>query len=243
MHLGAAYLTCALALSTLVLCTIFRGKTLCDPRIATLKKLAIIWLVLNFLLAFAVYNRLYIYIDLNGLSWRRIAGLLGSTAVVLGLIMVMRMILLSQGIRWLVYRYAWSVLAVIFIGYVFPFSWYISHHNVSRVMNGDLAPSIFLFPTSLDMPEHYLASLPLLESEDEIIREGAMAFFAVYYSSLERASTPKGYYHWTSFQWSEQRLKQALEPRKEELRLYMERPYSEREETIKKFRRYTNRWI
>jgi len=243
MHLGAAYLTCALALSTLVLCTIFRGKTLGDPRIATLKKLAIIWLVLNFLLAFAVYNRLHIYIDLNGLSWRRIAGLLGSTAVVLGLVMVMRMILLSQGIRWLAYRYAWSVLAVIFIGYVFPFSWYISHHNVSRVMNGDLAPSIFLFPTSLDMPEHYLASLPLLESEDEIIREGAMAFFAAYYSSLEKESCPQGYYQWTSFQWSKQRLIKALESRKEELRLYMERPYSEREETIKKFRRYTNRWI
>ena len=243
MHQGAAYLALALALSTLVLCTIFRGKTLYDTRLDMLKRLAMIWIVLNFLLAFAVYNRLYIYIDLNGLSWRRILGLLGSTCVVLGLIMVMRMILLSQGIRWLVYRYAWSVLAVVFIGYVFPFSWYISHYNVSRVMKGDIAPSIFLFPESWDMPEHYLASLPLLESEDEILREGAMAFFADYYSSLEKESTPKGYYRWTSFQWSKQRLIKAMEPRKEELRVYMARPIPERERAIQKFRMYTRRWI
>ena len=241
MHNGAAYLTLALALSTLVLCTIFHGKTLLDPRIKMLKRLAVIWTVLNFLLAFAVYNRLYIYIDLNGLSRLRITGILGTTAVVLGLIMVVRMILLSKGIRWLLYRYTWSVLAVVFIGYVFPFDWYVSHHNVSRVMKGDLAPSVFLFPVPLNEPEHYLASLPLLESEDEIIREGAQAFFASYYSSQKLDNFSRGY-QWTAFQWSRNILKNTLEPRKEEFQTHLNNS-TRKKEAMEAFRKYTNRWI
>jgi len=246
MHQGAAYLTLALALTTIVCCTIFHGKILLDPRIKTLIRLAVIWLALNLLLAFAVYNRLYIYIDLNGLSMRRIAGLLGSTAVVLGLIMVVRMILRSKGIRWLVYRYTWSVLAVIFIGIVFPFDGYVSHHNVSRVMKGDLAPSIFLFPNryspqSWSEEEHYLASLPLLESDDEIIREGAKALFANYYLSVKRERYYEGY-QWTAFQWARHILMNRLESRKEEFQVYLD-DSAQRQEAIQTFRRYTNRWI
>jgi len=241
MHNGAWFLTLALALSTVVLCTVFQGKTLFDPRIQTLRRLAMVWIALNFLLALAVYNRLYIYIDLNGLSRLRIYGILGSTAVVLGIIIVMRMVLLSKGLRWLLYRYTWSVLAVIFITFIFPFDGYISHHNVSRVMKGDILPAIFLFPSSLDEPEHYLASLPLLECEDEIIREGAKAIFAEHYLSQVSGSSDWGY-RWTAFQWSEGVLKNKLESRKEELQTYLDNAFL-REEAIKKFRQYANRWI
>ena len=241
MHQGAAYLTLALALSTIVLCTVFQGKTLLDPRIQTLRRLAMGWIILNFLLAVAVYNRLYIYIDLNGLSQRRIAGLLGTTAVVLGIIMVMRMVLLSKGLRWLVYRYTWSVLAIIFIGYVFPLAWYVSHHNVSRVMQGEIPPAIFLFPPERDAAEHYLAPLPLLDCEDETIREGARALFAQYYSSMQSGGTDWGY-RWTAFQWSQRILKNRLESRKEELEPYLNNIHR-RNEAIQKFRQHTNRWI
>jgi hypothetical protein len=241
MHEGAAYLTFALALSTIVLCTVFRGKTLLDPRLSSLKRLALIWVATNFLLAFAVYNRLYIYIGLNGLSERRIAGLLGTTAVILGLIMVVRMILLSKGIRWLVYRYTWSVLAIILIGYVLPFGCVVSQHNVSRVMKGDILPAVFLFPThASSAPEHYLASLPLLESEDEIIREGAKAILAEYYSS--RKTGTAGYYQWTAFQWSRCILDKKLKSRMDELQPYLDDDKL-RKQAIEKFRRHTRRWI
>jgi hypothetical protein len=240
MHDGATFLTFALALTTIVLCTVFHGKTLLDPRIRTLKRLALIWIALNFLLALAVYNRLYIYIDLNGLSQLRIAGLLGTTAVILGLMMTVRMVILTQGIRWLVYRYTWSVLAVIFVGYVFPFAWYVSHYNVARVMKGDLAPSVFLFPKhDVFNTEHCLASLPLLDSDDEIIREGAKAIFADYYAS--RGSDSDWGYPWTAFQWSQHILDSRLESRKEELQPYLNVVL--REQTIQKFRQHTKRWI
>ena len=47
---------------------IFRGRTLRDRRLARLRGLAWIWSVENFVLALTVYNRMYIYIDFNGLS-------------------------------------------------------------------------------------------------------------------------------------------------------------------------------
>ena len=93
------------------------------------------------------------------------------------------------------------------------------------------------------MPEHYLASIPLLESEDEIIREGAMMLFAIYYSSLEREAQQEERYRWTSFQWSKRILKRTLEPRREEFQSYMNLPRDEREQIIQKFRSHTRRWI
>jgi hypothetical protein len=246
MHQGAAFLTLALALSTVVLCVVFQGKTLLDPRIKTLRQWAMVWIALNFLLALAVYHRLYIYIDLNGLSRLRIYGILGSTAVVMGIIMVMRMVLLSKGLHWLLYRYTWSVLAIIFIAYIFPFDGYISHYNVSRVMKGDILPAIFLFPSHFfpsqgDQSEHYLASFPLLESEDEIIREGARAIFAEYYLLLEYNHWNWGY-QWTAFQGSQSILKSRLEARKEELQVYLN-DSSKGKEAIRNFRQHTKRWI
>ena len=116
------------------------------------------------------------------------------------------------------------VLAIIFIGYVFPFGWYVSHHNVSRVVKGEILPAIFLFPAERDMAEHYLASIPLLEYEDEIIREGARALFAQYYVSLQSDDSDWGY-RWTAFQWSQSILKSRLESRKEELQTYLHQQY------------------
>ncbi len=240
MHLGAAYLTFALGLSTLILCAIFQGDMLRDPRIGRLKRLAGIWSALNFLLAFSVYNRLYIYIDLNGLSRLRIIGLLGTTAVVLGLVMVVRMFLLSKKIDWLLQRYAVSVFAVVFLGLVFPFDMLIAHHNVARVMRGDLAPSIFLLRHP-ESAEDYLASLPLLDSDDPIIREGAWALFAEKFPTL-CAPPPPDKYGWTAFQWSEKRLRKALESRRGELDVFL-LDYSKREKAIDSFRKYTDRWI
>ncbi len=240
MHLGAAYLTFALGLSTVILCIIFQESMLRDSRIGRLKRLAVIWSILNFLLAFSVYNRLYIYIDLNGLSRLRIIGLLGTTAVVLGLVMVVRMFLHSKKIDWLLQRYAWSMFAVVFLGLVFPFDMLIAHYNVSRVMQGDLAPSIFLLrdPNSA---EDYLASLPLLDSDDPIIREGAWALFAEKFSKL-CVSPSSDKYEWTAFQWAEKRLLDALESRQEELDVY-QLDYSKRQKAIERFRKYTDRWI
>src|SRR5690606_4545025 len=65
-HEGAAWLTVALAATTFVLSAIFRESTMRDPRVESLKRLAWGWSALNLLLALAVYNRMWIYVDFNG---------------------------------------------------------------------------------------------------------------------------------------------------------------------------------
>lgn len=240
MHEGAAYLTLALALSTIMLCGIFRKNILRDPRIANLKKIACTWTLLNFLLAFSVYNRLSIYIDLNGLSRLRVIGLLGVSSVVLGLIMVARMFLRSRDIFWLFPRYYWCVFSMFFVGLVFPVDYYVAKHNVNRVMNGDRLPSIFLLrhPGS---SEEFLASIPLLDCRDEILKEGACALFAEHYLRVQK-TLPENTYRWTAFQYSRDRLLKILEERKSELEPYLN-DLSKRKEAISVFRTHTDVWI
>ena len=83
-HQGAFWLTVALALATALLSMMFRGEVLSDRRLVYLKRLALIWSLENLLLSAAVYNRLLIYIDFNGMTRMRVIGLLGISAVVAG---------------------------------------------------------------------------------------------------------------------------------------------------------------
>lgn len=55
-HAGAAWLTVALALATVVLSAIFSGRMLRDPRLGALHRLAWIWSSLNLLLAVIGYS-------------------------------------------------------------------------------------------------------------------------------------------------------------------------------------------
>jgi hypothetical protein len=74
-HEGAAWLTVALALATVVLSAIFRGDVLRDPRLPKLQRMAWLWSFENLLLALAVYDRLFIHIGFKGLTRMRIIGL------------------------------------------------------------------------------------------------------------------------------------------------------------------------
>ena len=91
-HQGAFWLTVALAMATLCLSAMFRGRLRYDPRLANLKRWGAIWSALNLLLAIAVYNRLWIYVRFNGLTRLRIVGCLGVATVVVGFILVLRKI-------------------------------------------------------------------------------------------------------------------------------------------------------
>ena len=80
-----------LALATVVLSLIFRGRTLGDPRLPALQRLAWIWSLENGLLAITVYNRLLIYIGFNGMTRMRLVGLFGISCVVVGFALVRKL--------------------------------------------------------------------------------------------------------------------------------------------------------
>ena len=162
------------------------------------------------------------------------------TAVLLGLIMVVRKVQLAKSFAWLISRYTWSVLAVVFFGLVFPVDHCIAHHNTQRVMRGDLLPGIFLFPVE-ECYEALIPSLPLMDSDDPVIRDGARAIFAEEFLSLRRGPA-ENTYRWTFYQVSRERLRRKLEKRHEILIPYIS-DQDLRDRHIGKFRKYTERWI
>ena len=136
-HQGAFWLTVALAVSTLTLSCIFSGSILKDPRLGRLKQLAILWSILNFILAIAVLNRLSIYISFNGLTQLRIVGFLGIASVAFGFALVVIKILRNKGFVWLIHRQLWVPFAATVVFALLPIDYIVNQHNTRRVLSGE----------------------------------------------------------------------------------------------------------
>ncbi len=187
-HQGAFWLTVALALSTFVLSAIFRGSMLSDPQLPLLKKLAAAWSALNVVLAIAVCNRLYIYVEFNGMTRMRVIGLLGIACVVAGLLLVVAKIWRDRDFVWLIHRQLWMpVLAVIAFA-ILPVDWIVHESNVRRVLQGEPASSVQII-SHLHSAEGALPLVKLVDHEDPIIRDGVRAVLAVWAQELGVAPT------------------------------------------------------
>ncbi|MEM7476535.1 MAG: DUF4153 domain-containing protein [Planctomycetota bacterium] len=193
-HKGAFWLTVALALSTIILSEVFRRKTLLDPRIHVLRRLAIAWSGLNLLLSIAVYNRMLIYVDYNGLTRMRIIGFLGITCVLAGFIFVLIKILRSRSTIWLLHRQAWLPVLAIITYAILPVDWLVNRYNVSQVVGEELAPATQLI-SQTTTAAGMLPMFQLIDHPTPEVREGTRALLAVWAldlgesESLERPST------------------------------------------------------
>ena len=250
-HEGAAWLAIALGLSTVILSSVFRASMLRDPRIGTLRTLAWTWSFLNIVLALAVYNRLYIYIGFNGMTRMRVVGLLGMTAVLIGFIMVVRKIAAGKSFGWLLSRFTWTVLTMLLLNCLLPVDYLVHRYNVSRILRGDLAPSVQITVHPCGS-EGYLTFLSLGHCDDEIIREGVRAHLANKLFTMKRAEidrtigreldgSPCKDYAWTRYQMADVLLRQQLEANREILSNYIDNR-AKADEAFKRFADYAYRW-
>jgi hypothetical protein len=238
-HEGAAWLTVALALATLVLSVIFRGEVLRDWRLARLRTWAWIWSGLNLVLAAAVYNRMFIYIDFNGMTRMRTIGLLGISCVVVGFILVIAKIVRQRSFLWLVHRQLWTLAFFVYLYLLLPVDVLIHQYNVRQVLAGNLAPVV-------QVTEHPVSSegvmmlTPLLESEDPIIREGIRAMLAERFAELNAVAAIRHEQDWTAYQHADQLLLNHLDRLRPQWQDYAEK--SVRETTLERFREYAYQW-
>lgn len=188
-HQGAFWLTIALAVSTLTLSCIFSGNILKDPRLGRLKNLAILWSVLNFVLAAAVLNRLFIYVNFNGLTQLRIVGFLGIASVAFGFALVVLKILRDQGFVWLIHRQLWVPFAATVFFALLPVDYIVNNYNTRQVQSGNTPPVVQLIAHKTS-PEGALAILPLVSHEQPEIREGVKALLATWAIELGVAEDP-----------------------------------------------------
>ena len=238
-HEGAAWLTTALALATIVLSAIFRGAVLDDPRLTRLRKLAWIWSAENLLLAIAVYHRMSIYIGFNGMTRMRTVGLLGMTAVVVGFVLVVYKIMKGRDFVWLVNRQLWTLAAAIYLYAVIPVDMLVHSYNVRRVLAGDLAPSVQISVHPINSAG-ILVLHPLLNCDDQNIRNGIRAMLAERALGAEQSELKRASQNWTSFQLADRLLLNQLRGLEADWAEYTDT--TKRQVALQRFHDYAYQW-
>ena len=238
-HEGAAWLTASLALATVVLSLIFRGNVLGDPRLPQLRRLAWVWSVENLVLAATVYNRLWIYVAFNGMTWMRMVAIFGVSTVVAGVVLVIAKIAQGHDFAWLVRRHLIALALAVYLFVLTPIDAIVYTYNVHRIVAGDLAPSVQISVHPIDS-EGILVLQPLTQSDNEIIREGVRAILAERAIGLERASQQPDWQHWTAFQLADRVLAAKLEAIRADWEPYADA--SKRTAAVSRFDAYVYQW-
>ena len=238
-HQGAAWLTAALALATVVLSLVFRDGILRDPRLPRLRRLGWIWTVENLILAATVYNRLWIYVGFNGMTRMRTVAIFGTSAVVAGLLLAVWKIARNRDFVWLVRRDLWALAIVIYLYAVTPVDALVHSYNVRRILAGDLAPSVQITEHPVDT-EGMLVLQPLTHCADEIIREGIRAMFAQRAAQLDAYPAAPERRDWTAVQLEDERLREHLHALPDRWSDYSEP--ARRNAAIERFRSYAYQW-
>jgi hypothetical protein len=244
-HEGAAWLTVALALATVTMSLIFRGQTLVDPRLPRLKCWAWAWSALNLLLALAVYNRLFIYVGFNGMTRMRMVGLFGTTAVILGFLLAVYKIAKHRGFVWLFRSDLWALAATIVLYALTPVDLLVMRYNAHRILSGDSAPSVQISVHPIDA-EGVRELLPLLDCQDEIVRDGIRALCVQRWTLSQRgpAHRPIAVTHWDDFsrlQISERLLVRELAQRRDRWDDFDRNP-AQATAAWQKFKDYAYQW-
>ena len=238
-HEGAAWLTVALAVATAVLSAMFRGPVFADPRARRLRRLAWIWSAENLLLAAAVYNRLFIYVDFNGMTRMRVVGLLGISAVLGGFVLVVWKILRQRDFFWLIQRQLWVAALMVFLGAVLPVDLLVHRYNVARIMAGDSAPCVQISVHPI-ASEGLLTLFPLLDCPDEQVRSGVRAMLAQRADEAEARALRCKKDGWTTYQVADRKLLERLREHSERWAEYAD-PF-QRATAVGQFHDYAYQW-
>lgn len=242
-HAGAAWLTAALALATVVLSGIFQAPLLHDPRIDRLRRLAWTWSSLNLVLAITVYNRLLIYVRFNGMTAMRTVGFVGITTVLVGFVTVICMIARRRNFGWLIERHLWTFCLALYLLAVLPIDWLVYRFNSNQILQGNLPPAVQITEHELDLSA-WLVLFPLVDCDDEIIRDGIQSRLAEMYfgefrnpSVLQHREADR---HWTGRQLVEHQLRLRL--RDEATRWEVWSDPQKRERAWTRFKDYAWQW-
>ena len=239
-HMGAFWLTVALALATVLLSIIFRGSILADPRIGGLRYLAWLWSAQNLLLSLAVFNRLFIYIDFNGLTRMRMVGLFGTAAVLGGLILVIYKIARQRRFFWLVQRQLWVLGLTVLIYVLLPIDMIVTRSNVRAVLAGKTSACMPIGVKELTT-ESLFALTPLINCDDPVIRDGVQAHLARHDERLSALLESRQQLGWTAYQAADSKALNHLIQHRDRFAQFAKNP-SAQKRAIEALREYAYQW-
>jgi hypothetical protein len=251
-HQGAAWLTLTLAMSTGLFIVLFPVQLRSHSRARTLKYLALAFFALNLLLALAVYHRMNIYVNYNGLTRMRIVGYVGVSCVVIGFVLVLARVLAGKAWYWLVTRQIWTFLACLYLLALLPMDVMAHRWNLAQWKRGYEPPAVQLTHHPLS-DEGLLVAMELLDQQDEQSRNWFMATLAQRAldsgrvkwkpdSDQELAGTPRLMDDsWGEYQGSTSLLEQAIKPHWDEILPFL-KSSEERDRAIRQWKNWTYQW-
>jgi len=238
-HEGAAWLTVALALATLVIGVVFQGRLLRHPSLGRLKRLAWTWSVENFTLAVCVFHRTQIYVDYNGMSRMRVVALFGIAVVVAGFVLVIVKVARGKNFLWLVRRQLWALAITVVLLALMPVDWIVTRYNVKQVLGGNPVPIVQIVVHRINaggLPQ----LVPLLNGPDPAVREGVAALLAEEEEQLQAAQDEADEKGWSHTQFARTHALEALKAHRGSWAEYADSAV--RRPALEAFRAYARRW-
>jgi hypothetical protein len=211
-----------------------------DPRLDRLKRLAWLWSIENFVLAVAVYHRLWIYIGFNGMTRMRTIGIFGTSTVVAGFVLVLWKIARQRDFAWLVRHQLWVLAFATYLYALTPVDTLVVQYNVRRILAGDPAPSVEISVHPISS-EGVLLLRPLLDCDDAIIREGVRAMLAERLDEAESQARRRETLGWTTYQLADQIVLRGLRDSGDRWSDY--RDQEARSRALKAFHDYAYQWF
>lgn len=195
-HRGVAWLTLALALSSLVLGGLFSGPLRDHPRRGRLVAWAHAWAAQNLVLAAGTFRRIQMYVDYNGLTRLRVVGIAGTALVVAGLLLMAWKVHRGKGVLWLLRCDIAALFVALSLLALLPIDAIVSRFNAGRALAGNLKPLVWIAEQPIS-DEGLPPILSLLEHRDPAIRTGVAAFL---HRRLDRMPRQAPAASWTLFQ-------------------------------------------
>lgn len=167
-HDGAFWLTISLAMTTVTAAVLFRHGVV-------QRRLAFAWLAQNLFLGLGTYRRIAIHVSTSGLSSLRIAGMVGTTVVLSGVVLVAWKLFSRKSTMWLVRRQLDAAVLGLALFAVAPTHMIGARVNVARIEAGDYRALVHVHEQARET-ESAAELLPLLDHPDLRVRQGVAVY-------------------------------------------------------------------
>jgi hypothetical protein len=176
-HEGAAWLTVALSLTTMVLSVLFRDSLTVDEGAKRVRALAYAWIGQNLFLAVGTFARMAMHVSYSGMSDLRFVGFFGATLATGGLVLAFVKVRHGRTFGWLVRRQldAFVVMAALYV--LLPTHRISAAINVSRLENDQLGALVHVHEQAKN-DESVATLIPLLHHSNDTVRKGVAAMMS-----------------------------------------------------------------
>ncbi len=173
------------------------------------------------------------------MTMMRMIGFFGITIVVVGVLLVVIKIRSDRSFWWLLRAQSAALALGIAIYSITPVDYVAHRYNVSRILAGDLRPSVMIAVKPID-DEGYFPLLQLLSTDNATIREGVLAMLAKRQQEIESFADDRPW-HWTRYQGDKYMLYEQLSAQEKKWSIYRQDKILQ-SDVLNAFQAYAMQW-